>query len=140
VSVWGEVFLGIIAVTSLVTAIVQVSVLITAGRLVKRLARLTDQVDQELKPIFGHVNAIARDAAHATALARAQVERVDRVVTDLLQRGEELVHTVQGMVNGPLRDGASILTAFRAAFNAFRDFKAGRARARRPDDEDALFI
>jgi hypothetical protein len=140
VSVWAEVFLGIIAVTSLATAIIQVSVCIAASKLLKRLTRLTDQVDQELKPIFGHVNAIAKDAAHATALARAQVERADRLVNDLLQRAEQLVSTVQGLLNGPIRDGASMLTAFRAAFNAFRDFKGGRARARRPDDEDALFI
>jgi len=140
VSVWGEVFLGIIAVTSLVTAIAQVSVFIAAGKLVKRLMRLTDRVDQELTPLFGHVNAIAKDAAHATALARGQVERADRLVNDILQRVEQLVSIVQGLLSGPIRDGASMLTAFRAAFNAFRDFKGGRARARRPDDEDALFI
>jgi len=138
VSVWGEVFLGIIAVTSLVTAIVQVSMLLAAGRLVKRLSQLTEQVEQELKPIFGHLNTIARDAAHATSLARAQVERADRLVADILQRVEQVVRTAQTLMSGPVRDGAAIVSAFRAAFNAFRDFK-GR-RARRPDDEDALFI
>ena len=30
-----------------------------------------------MKPIFGHLNAIARDASRAAALATAQVERVD---------------------------------------------------------------
>jgi hypothetical protein len=138
VSVWGEVFLGIIAITSLVTAIVQVSLLLAAGKLMKQVGRLTEQVDQELKPILGHLNAIAKDAAHATSLARAQVERADRLVGDILQRLEQFVNTVQTLLNGPIRDGAAIFSAFRTAFNAFREFK-GR-RARRQDDEDALFI
>ena len=137
-SVWGEVFLGIIALATLATAVMQIGLLLAAGKLVKRLSRLTDQVEQEVKPIFGHLNTVARDAAHATSLARAQVERADRLVNDILQRVEQLVQTVQTLLNGPVRDGAAIFSAFRAAFNAFRDFK-GR-RARRPDDEDALFI
>jgi hypothetical protein len=45
---------------------------------------------------------------------------------------------VQTLMNGPIRDGAAIFSALRAAFNVVRDFK-GR-RGRRPDDEDALFI
>jgi len=138
VSVWGEVFLGIIAITSLVTAIVQVSLFFAAGKLVKQLGRLTEQVEQELKPILGHLNAVAKDAAHATSLARAQVERADRLVGDVHQRLEQLVNMVQTLMNGPIRDGAAVFSAFRAAFNVFRDFK-GR-RGRRSDDEDALFI
>ena len=64
-SVWSEVFLGVIAVATLAMAIAQVGVFIAASLLARRVARLMDQVERELKPAFGHVNAIGRDASRA---------------------------------------------------------------------------
>ena len=87
VSVWAEVFLGIIALATLAMAIAQIGVLVAAGRLARRVGRLIDQVELELKPVFGHLNAIGRDASRAAALATAQVERVDRLFTDLTATG-----------------------------------------------------
>ena len=81
-----EIFLGIIAVATLATAIVQIGVLVAAGLLARRLARLTDQVERELQPLFGHLNTIARDASRATALAAVQVERVDDLFADVAYR------------------------------------------------------
>ena len=54
---WTVVFLGIIAVATLATAIVQVGVCVAAGLLTRRLGRLVDEVEREVKPILGHVNA-----------------------------------------------------------------------------------
>ena len=71
-STWTDVFLGIIAVATLATAIVQIGVLVAAGRLARRLGRLVDQVEREMKPLFGHSNAIARDASRAAALPTAR--------------------------------------------------------------------
>ena len=61
----------------------QIGVLVAAGRLARRVERLLDQFDRELKPLFDHLNAIGRDASRAAALATAQVERADRLFTDL---------------------------------------------------------
>ena len=72
-SVWGEVFLGIIAVATLATAIVQIGVLVAAGRAAKRVDRLADRVERELTPLFASLNAIGQDAARAASLATAQV-------------------------------------------------------------------
>ena len=43
---WSEVFLGIIAVATLATAVMQIAVLIAAGMLTKRIGRLADQVER----------------------------------------------------------------------------------------------
>ena len=103
-SVWSDVFLGVIAVATLAIAIAQVGVMVAAGRLARRVDRLTDQFEQEMRPLFGHLNAIARDAARAAALATAQVERADRLFTDLAARVEEGVASLQSTIGEPARE------------------------------------
>jgi hypothetical protein len=139
VSDWAELFLGVIAAATLVTAIAQVGVLVAAGRLARRIERLTDKIDRELTPFFEHVNAIGRDASRAAALAAAQVERADQLFADLVQRVDRLMNTVQTAVGGTAREGAAILAGFRAALTVIRQTRASRARAR-AEDEDGLFI
>ena len=134
-----EIFLGVIAAATLVTAIAQVGVLVAAGLLARRIERLTDRIDRELTPIFEQVNAIGRDASRAASLAAAQVERADRLFADFVQRVEKLMSTVQVTVGGTAREGAAILAGFRAALTVMREMRAGRARAR-AEDEDGLFI
>jgi hypothetical protein len=141
VSGWAEVSLVIIALATLTTAIVQVGVLIAAGRLTRRLDRLTERLERELQPLFGHVNAIGRDAARAASLATAQVERADQVFADVAQRLDETITTLQQVMGGPVREGAALLAAVRAARSALRDLRTGRRRSRsRVEDEETLFI
>src|SRR5438067_948250 len=78
-------------------------------------------------------------AAVALLFATAQVERVDRLVTDLVQRVEEAVRTVKKVVVGPVREGAALLAGARAILSVVREIRANRARSR-ADEEDALFI
>lgn len=136
---WTDVFLGIIAAATLVSAIIQIGVLVAAGRLALRMVRLADRVERELKPVFAHLDAIGRDASRAASLAAAQVERADGIFADVAHRVEQTLDTVQSAVATPAREGAAILAGFRAALGTLRDLRAGRSRAR-GEDEDALFI
>ena len=137
---WNEVFLGVIAVATLALAIVQVGVFVVAGLAVRRLTKLITTVEEELRPIFGHVNAIARDASRATALAAAQVERADQLFADVAARVDQALNDVQASIGRPAREGRAILSAFKAAFQALRDVRQRRSRQSRSEDEDALFI
>ena len=136
-SAWGEVFLGVIAVATLAMAIGLVGMLIAATRLTRRVGRILDQFEEELKPLFGHLNTIGRDASRAAALAGAQVERVDRAINDLAVRLDDTLRGFQAILNGPVQEGRAILTALAAAIRVMRGGKAHRARS---DEEDALFI
>jgi hypothetical protein len=136
VSVWSEIFLGVIAVATLAIAIVLVGVLVAAGRLARRVGRVLDQIEVEVRPLFDHLNAIGRDAARAAALATAQVERVDRVFGDLAQRLDQMLRSYQAILDGPAREGRAILSALGAMFRAIR----GRRTRARSEEEDALFI
>jgi hypothetical protein len=140
VIVWRDVFLGVIAVATLALAIAQIAVIVAAIVAAKRVGQLADQLEREVKPLFGHINAISRDAARAAQLATAQVERVDKLFGDLAIRIDDTLNLVQASVVAPAREGRALLSAFRAAFQAVREMRQARARQARGEDEDALFI
>ena len=136
-----EIFLGIIAVATLATALAQVGVVIMAGLATRRVAQLAEQVQRELKPLFGHLNAIGKDASRATALAATQVERADVLFSDVATRVDEALNGLQASIEAPAREGRAIVTGIRAAFQAIRELRQnGRFRQGRADDDDALFI
>ena len=135
-----DVFLGIIAVATLAIAIAQIGVMVVAGRLFRRIERLTERLDQEVRPLFVHLNAIGRDAARTATLAAAQVERADQVFGDIARRIDQTLNTLQASLSVPAREGRAILSALRAAIQAVRDMRRNGRRQGRGDDEDALFI
>ena len=138
---WTDVFLGVIALATLATAIVQIAVIIAAGRVARRVERLANQFEQDVKPLFAHLNAIGRDASRAAALATAQVERADKIFGDVAARIEQVLNGVQATLDTPAREGRALFSAFRAGLQAIRELRQkGRGRQGRGDDEDALFI
>jgi hypothetical protein len=140
VSDWTTIFLGVIAVATLTTAIVQIGVLLAAGRVAKRAERLMEMMEQEVRPILGHLNAIGNDASRAASLAAAQVERADRAFAMLVDRLEVTLNTLQTTVARPAREAAAVMAGVRTALSFLRDMRANRARGRSEDHEDALFI
>jgi hypothetical protein len=136
-----ELFLGITAVATLAIAIAQIGIVVAAGLVVRRAARFVDRVERELTPLFGHINAIGRDATRAAALATAQVERADKLFSDVAARVEQALDGVQASLRAPAREGRALVSGFRAAFEALRELRQnGRGRQGRGEDEDALFI
>jgi hypothetical protein len=134
-----DTWLGIIAISTLLIAIVQVGVLIAAGLLARRLERLANHIEREIKPMLAHLNAIGRDAARAAALATAQVERADRLFADLTGRVEQGFNGVQKVMSGPFHKGAALWNALRAAVTAVK-VPRPRQKPSGADEEDALFI
>jgi len=141
VTFWAEVFLGVIALATFTMAAIQVGVLVYGWTVARRVTRLLEQAERQMQPLADSVNAIARDAARVSALATGQVERVDRLVTDLSLRIEQTATTVQDAVLKPLREGASMLAGVKAAIEVFREL-AKRPDSGRPrtEEEDTLFI
>lgn len=135
-----QVFLGVIALAALVIAIVQVGLILTVGRLAARVDRLATQVQTDIKPMLANVTQVSENAARASALAVAQVERADRLFEDVSRRVDETTRIVQSAIIAPAREGRAVVTAVRTAVSAFRELRAARARSMRQEDEDALFI
>jgi hypothetical protein len=136
---WTVVFLGIIALATLVMATIQVGAILYAGRLARRVERLTEQFQRDVGPLIAKATLISHEAARATSTAAAQVERVDRLLADLALRMDETLTLVQDAIVTPAREGVALIRGLRAAVAALRSFRAGRG-PRRVEDEDALFI
>ena len=93
---WNGVFLGVIAAATLVMALLQVGLIIVAAAAAKKAQQAVEQaqaalvtaqqtitsVHEEIRPLLAKANAIAEEASRTAALATAQAQKVDRVVTD----------------------------------------------------------
>lgn len=137
---WATVFLGVIAAATLMTAVLQVVLLVAGVSLVRRISRFVDFVETEVKPIIGHIDAIARDASRAASLALAQVERADQLLSETILRIEQTLSTVQSLIVGALREGNALMMGFRAVMAAVRGFQRRQTSRRRAEDDEALFI
>jgi uncharacterized protein YoxC len=140
VSTWATVFLGVIAAATLITAILQIVLLVAAANLVRRVSRFVDFIEVEVKPIVGHVESITRDASRAAGLALAQVERADELLSNAIARVEQTLSTVQSLILGALREGNALMMGFRALMATIRGFQRRQTTRRRVEDDEALFI
>jgi len=141
VSIWAEVFLGVIALATFTMAAIQVGVIVYGMGVARRVNQLLTEVEREMKPLAESVNTIARDAARISSRAAGQVERVDRLANELTFRIEQTATTVQDAILRPLREGAAIMAGVKAVIGVFREL-TGRSNQTptRNEDEDTLFI
>jgi len=135
-------FLGLIAVATVVMAVVQVLLIIVAIRLVKRVDVMSSQVQRELGPLVERLTRVADNLQQASGLATVQVERLDRLFAGASRRADDTMSLVHGVVVGPIREGLAVVAAVRGILAALRSFRGARAAraASKFDDEDPLFI
>jgi hypothetical protein len=132
--------LGIIALAVTVMAILQVVVAIIATKAARRVADAASRFDADVRPIVANLQQATSDAARATALAAAQVERIDRVMSDVSRHVEQTAKAIPLLIESA-RDGFTMLGGLKAVINAIREMR--RAKEPQPasaDEEDALFI
>jgi hypothetical protein len=138
---WSSVFLAVIALATIVMALIQVGAIIAALRLAKQAQAVITSVQQDVKPLVARANAIAEEASRTVALATAQAQKIDRLVTDLSARVEETAAIVQQAIVTPAREGLAIVAAIRAGLGALRGLHEAHPRhGRAAEEEDPLFI
>ena len=136
-----DVFLGIIAVSVLMMAVVQVVVVVLALRATERITRLTSQFEQEIRPVVANLQMITADAAKATAVAATQVERADKLFIDLAARLDYTLAAIHNSVIGVTRGSSAWLAGLKAALAVLRDLRQSPGtRSASVEEEDALFI
>ena len=140
-SEWSGIFLGIIAVATLVMALIQVGAIIAVLRIAKQAQDVLTAVQRDVKPLLAKASEIADEASKTATLATAQVQKVDKLVTDLTHRVDETSALVQHAIVTPAREGLAMVAAVKATLSALRGFGTFRGRpGRHSEEDDALFI
>jgi hypothetical protein len=136
---WNNLFLGTIAVATLVMALIQIGALVVATRVARQVQQTLSAVHNELRPLIAKASAVTDEASRTAALASTQVQKVDRLLTDLSRRVDETATIVQQAIVTPAREGMALLAAVKAGLAALRgiDFRRSSSRS---EEEDPLFI
>ncbi|HUF49032.1 MAG TPA: hypothetical protein VMM93_14540 [Vicinamibacterales bacterium] len=134
----GEVWLAVIAIAVALMAAAQIVLAVVAARALRQATETILQVKRDVQPVLENARKISGEAARAALLASSQMQRIDEMLASTAVRIDHTLGLVQGVVVGPVRQGAAALAAFRAALSVFRGL-AGRRRAAR-DEEEALFV
>lgn len=135
---WLVVFVGVMSVALALMAVMQVLVARAVLQAAQQLTATMGELRKEVRPLIEKAHRITDDAARATSLALAQVERVDQLMTTATARVDETLGFVQGAILGPMRQGSAVVAGVRAALAAFRMWQERRDVSR--EDEDALFV
>lgn len=129
------IWLGLIAVALLAMAVVQIVTAVQIARTAREVTRTVVEIRQEMRPLIDKVSRIADDAARGTALAVAQVERIDRVLSSATQQIDDTLQTIKQAVVEPMRQGSMVMAVLKAVIAAFR-----RPAHREAEEEDPLFV
>ena len=136
---WSEVFLGAIALATLLMAFIQVGAIVAILRITRQAQETIAEVQRDVRPLIAKVTQVAEDASRTAATASAQAQRIDRIMSDLAARVEETAGVVQQAIITPAREGMALVAALKAGLGALRAFRE-RPRHGHADEEDPLFI
>lgn len=138
---WSVIFLGVIAVSTLLMALIQIGAVVATLRVARETQKMLTTVQQDVRPLIARATTIVDEASRTVALATAQVQKVDTLVTDLTRRVDETATIVQKAIVTPAREGLAIFAAIRTGLGALKGMSGFPARhGRHADDDDPLFI
>lgn len=137
---WSQVFLGVIAFGTLVTALIQIGAVIAALRVAREARQMIAAVQEEVRPLVARANTAVEEASRTLALATAQGQKIDRLVTDLSRRVDETAAVLQQAIVTPAREGLALVAAFRAGIEALSGWRGSRTSRRVAEEDDPLFI
>ena len=134
-----ELFLGIIAVSVLAMAVIQVAAAVVTARMVRQMGETVARLEHDLRPIVSNLQTLSADSARAAALASVQMERADRLFADVAARVDASFLTLQRSLLRPAREGMAVLHGIMAALAALREWR-GPAAPADAEEEESLFI
>ena len=147
---WVVVFLGVIALSSIVQAGFLIALMVGGRRFARRLDALSDRIDREIHPALDNLGRITRNMAEVTDLVTLQARRIDDVLADTIEKIESTTDTIRRVIVkplGPLVGIAAFFKGIRRGLSVYSQLRGlegqGRARpARRhhTEDDEHLFI
>ena len=144
---WGVVFLGIIAVASVVQSAFLIGLALEGKKLSRRVADIQGRIEREIKPSLDNVSRVTRNLAEVSDLAVLQARRVDGLLADTIDKVEETTTLIRKVVLkpiGPLVDLAAFLKGLRRGLEVYQQLRGFERRERvgrgLDEDDEHLFI
>jgi hypothetical protein len=144
---WALVFLGVIALSSLVQGLFLVGLGWGGLKLLRRLEEVQGRVEREMKPVLASVARISQNVSEVSAAASAQVQRVEELVGHTLDRVDEARDQVRQAMTVPLgglTEVSALLKGLRRGLDVYKRLGGleaqARGAARRYRDDEHLFI
>ena len=144
---WGVVFLGIIAIASVVQSAFLIGLALAGKKLSRRVAEIQDRIEREIKPSLDNVSRVTRNLAEVSDLAVLQARRVDGLLADTIDKVEETTTLIRKVVLkpiGPLVDLAAFLKGLRRGLEVYQQLRGFERRERvgrgLDEDDEHLFI
>ena len=143
----GLVFLGVIALASLVQGVFLVGLALSGLRLARRLGEIQKSVETEIRPAMDDVSRLARNLASVSEVASSQAQRLESFVAQTVTRVEDAQAQVRESVGRPFdsfRDVGAILKGVRRGFDVYQRLGGLAAQrqgaSRRYAEDEHLFI
>lgn len=125
---WAAIFLGVIAASTLVMALIQIGMVIAGLVVMKKVNTLTQRVEREIEPVAAYVNSIVHQVQEGVAAATERVHRFEDSLVRIAGRVDQTVGTVQAGLMTPAREGAAIAAGARAVVRALREPRSPRVQ------------
>jgi hypothetical protein len=146
---WAVVFLGVIAVGSLVQTVFIVALALAGKRLARRVDEMHDRFERELRPSLESISRMSRNLAEMSDLATLQARRIDGVLADIIDKVEDATgHLRRFLLRplGPLADVAAVIKALRRGLDVYHRLRGLDSPKRVPrrrmaaGEDEHLFI
>jgi hypothetical protein len=143
----GLVFLGLIALSSLVQGLFLLGLGWGGLKLMRRLEEIQGRVERELRPALANVSRLTRNVSEVSEVASAQVQRMEALVERTRERVDETraeMREALAMPLGGLSEVSALLKGFRRGLDVYKRLGGleaqGRGASRRYRDDEHLFI
>src|SRR5439155_19235897 len=130
----GLVFLGLIALSSLVQGLFLLGLGWGGLRLMRRIEELQVRVEGELKPALASVSRITRNVTEVSEIASAQAQLVEALVEHTLARVDETQEQMREALSiprGGMVEVSALLKGLRLGLNVYQPLSSLEVLARR---------
>jgi hypothetical protein len=141
------IFLGVIALSSLIQAVFLVGLAREGRELSRRMLAMEQRFENEIRPTLQNLSRMSRNFAEISDLLGLQARRVDLFMADTVDKLEHATSSLRDVILrplGPLVDIAALLKGFRKGLEIYRRLggidNERKGASRRYQDDEHLFI
>jgi len=141
------VFLGIIALSSVVQAVFLIGLAVEGKKLGRRLEEMERRFEAEIRPALQNLSKLSRNMADVSELMSGQARRIDVFMADTMDRLDEAAGALRQVMLKPvgtIMDITALLKGFRKGLEIYRRLggldSERKGGARRYPDDEHLFI